>query len=110
MVVEEIRKFLEENLPDSVFFEDPSFDRSIVGVIVNGELVYSLSKMVSGLADDDSISEEGAMEFIDANTLRRLSYPCEIGPKPIVVDDDSGLSFELSDILNGLSSGGNSIG
>ena len=50
------------------------------------------------------------MEFIDANTLRRLSYPCEIGPKPIVVDDDSGMSFELSDILNGLSSGGNSIG
>ena len=55
-------------------FCDPSYDAAIVGASQNGCVVYDYNKMVKCLMDDDSMSEEDAMEFIDYNTIRTIPY------------------------------------
>lgn len=88
-----LRNFLEENSPDSVIFDDPAFDNSIVGLSSEGNLVYDLQKMIEELATDDNISTDEAYEFIDYNTMRILPY-ISSNKKPIIVD------FEFKELYN----------
>lgn len=55
-------------------FDDPAFDKSIIGITDEGRLVYDYEKMVDELAEEDGISREEAQEFIDYNTMRVLPY------------------------------------
>lgn len=48
------------------------------------------------MAEEDNISEEEALEFIEYNTLRAIPYFND-GLKPIVIETD----VALEDILNG---------
>lgn len=68
---------------EALYFENPSFDNSIVGVTPEGKLVYEWNKMIDELADDDGISAEEATEFIDYNTLRSIGY---WDMAPVVID------------------------
>lgn len=88
MILDGLREYLDEmSGGEAIVFDNPSFDRSIIGVNVsNGAAVYSLQKMVEELAKEDGISEEEAMEFIDYNTIRALPY-CHSGCAPIIVED-----------------------
>ena len=90
---EMLRKFLEENSPDSVIFNDPAFDNSIVGLSSEGNLVYDLQKMIEELAENDKISTDEAHEFIDYNTMRILPYIAS-SKKPVIVD------FEFKELYN----------
>ena len=84
---EEIRRFIEEVSEDAVVFEDPAFDHSIIGLTTDGRVVYDLDKMVEELSEDDNCSLEDALDFIDYNTLRALSYEnFRRGEAPIVID------------------------
>jgi hypothetical protein len=68
---------------DAVVFETPSYDDAIVGVS-DGRVVYDFNKMVDCLVNDEdmAMSEEEAVEFIEYNTIRALSY---IENAPIVM-------------------------
>ena len=78
MIDEKFRKALDELAQERELeilrLENPSFDNSIVGLTEDGRLVYSYDKMVRELRKDDKISTTEAMEFIDYNTIRALSY------------------------------------
>jgi hypothetical protein len=74
MVDEKIREFIAEVSEDAVVFDDPAFDHSIVGLSTDGRVIYEYDDMVAELAKDDNIEETDAIDFIDYNTLRALSY------------------------------------
>lgn len=106
MLNQKIReKICELGYKDSMLFDWPSFDNSILGVTIGGNVVYDYMLMAdefakeskqekdvieSGIDEDELIIE--AMEFIDYNTLGALAS-CS-GVKPIVLcesAEDGGL-------------------
>lgn len=87
--VEELKDLLNEmGYNDTVVFENPSYLKAIIGISDDGALCYSYEKMVQCLMEEDKMEEEDAMEFIDYNTIRALSYASSMGVRPIVVYND----------------------
>ena len=74
---------------DAVVFDGPDFDSAIIGVTTDGCVVYDYEKMVQKLQDDDGMTREEAIEFIDYNTIRALPY---IKNPPIVM-------YRLEDLI-----------
>lgn len=72
---------------DSIFFENPSYDTAIIGITDNGQVCYSYNKMVDYLVDNDGMTEEEAIEFIDYNTVRAIPYFASHGNVPVIVYD-----------------------
>ena len=101
MIIKEIRDLLNETCEDSIIFENPSFDKSIIGISTDGSIIYSLFRMIKEFAKDNNCSDEEALEFIDYNTIRAMSYITD-GVKPTIVDDTTCDYFEIKDILDKL--------
>ena len=70
-----IRMELEE---DTIVFERPAFDNSIIAVTTDGRAVYDYNKMVAELMADDEISEQEAIDWIEYNSLRAIPYAGEM--------------------------------
>lgn len=77
MNIEALEDFLDE---DATIFVNPSFEGAIVGATHDGRVVYSMRLMINSLMNEDNISEEEAIEFIDYNTLRTIPYMGEKAP------------------------------
>lgn len=87
--VNELKELLNElTYTGTVVFENPSYLDAIIGITDEGALCYSYEKMVKWLMDNDGMDYEGAMEFIDYNTIRALPYTSSMGVRPIVVYND----------------------
>ena len=87
--VEELKELLNElTYPGTVVFENPSYLDAIIGITDEGALCYSYEKMIKWLMDNDGMDYEGAMEFVDYNTIRAIPYAASMGVKPIVVYND----------------------
>lgn len=69
---------------DTIVFDNPNFDNSIIGITTDGKAVYDYYKMVAELMEDDKISEEEAIDFIDYNTIRAIPYAGEMAPVIII--------------------------
>jgi hypothetical protein len=65
---------------DTIVFDNPSFDNSIIGVTTDGHAVYDYEKMVEELMKDDNISEQDAIDWIEYNTIRAIPYAGEMAP------------------------------
>lgn len=78
----EIKEILcEIGLENSVVFENPDYESAIVGFDYNSDrVIYDYDKMVEFLVTTYSMEPEEAVEFIDVNTIRSLSYMGEKGP------------------------------
>ena len=77
----ELQTFLiERGDTESVFFTNPDYIDAIIGIIDDGRIVYSYSKMVENLMLNDIMSYEDAIEFIDYNTVRSLPHMGEHSP------------------------------
>ena len=69
------RELLNElGYENSVVFECPAYDAAIIGTTDDDRVVYSYDLMVRCLMDEDNMSYEEAIEFIDYNTMRALPY------------------------------------
>lgn len=87
--VKELKDLLNElEYKDTVVFENPSYLKAIIGLSDDGALCYSYEKMIECLMEEDGMDYEGAMEFIDYNTIRALPYASSMGIRPIVVYND----------------------
>lgn len=87
--VKELKDLLDElEYKDTVVFENPSYLKAIIGLSDDGALCYSYEKMIECLMEEDGMDYEGAMEFIDYNTIRALPYASSMGIRPIVVYND----------------------
>ena len=77
---EEIRNAIseqygEEAIENLSMFESPAFINAIIGFDAHHKkIVYDYEKMVGCLMDEDNMTEEEAIEFIDYNTLRTVPY------------------------------------
>lgn len=87
--VKELKDLLNElEYKDTVVFENPSYLKAIIGLSDDGALCYSYEKMIECLMEEDGMDYEGAMEFIDYNTIRALPYASSMGIRPVVVYND----------------------
>ena len=68
----------EEELQKIVQFENPDYANAVIGisdgVTHDDRTVYDFDKMVECLMNQDNMSEEEAIEFIEYNTIRALPY------------------------------------
>lgn len=65
---------------DSIVFDRPAFDNSIIAITTDRRAVYDYHKMVVELMEDDGISEEEAIDWIEYNTLRAIPYAGDMAP------------------------------
>ena len=65
---------------EAVVFDNPDFDDAIIGITDEGQVVYDYDDMVRTLSEQDHMTEEEAIEFIDYNTMRALPYAGEHAP------------------------------
>ena len=77
-----INKEIRESLPeDSLVFDNPSFDNSIIGVASNSDrVIYSYDKMVEEYMQDNNARDIDAIDWIEYNTIRALPYMGENAP------------------------------
>ena len=59
---------------DVLLLEDHTFDKSVIGISVDGRIIYSLEKMVEEFCEDEECDELEAFEWLDYNTMRALPY------------------------------------
>jgi hypothetical protein len=85
-VNENIRLELSE---DTIVFDNPAFDNSIIAITTDGQAVYDYNKMVCELMKDDNISEQEAIDWIEYNTLRAIPYAGEMAPIVVFTLEDS---------------------
>lgn len=52
----------------------PNYDDALIGVTTEGRAVYDYELMVECLVQHDNFPREGAIEWIEYNTLRALPY------------------------------------
>lgn len=72
---------VEIGLEDSIVFENPNYDSAIIGYDENsGRIVYDYEKMAEHLMDNDGMTYEEAVEFIDYNTVRACPYMGDSAP------------------------------
>lgn len=78
-------RLLEFGYEGSVILRNYDYETAIIGVDTEGRVVYSFEKMVKYLIDNEKMTEEEAIEWIEYNTIRALPY---MGDKaPIIVKE-----------------------
>lgn len=85
-VRELINEYLESQDASAYLFDNPSFDKAIIGISYDNRVVYSYELMVKDLMEQDNISELEAIEFIDYNTLRATDYMSNNAPIVVIQD------------------------
>lgn len=69
------REILADNgYEDSVVFENPSFDKAIIGVSHDDRVIYDYDLMVEAAMEEEGWTENEAMDWIDFNTIRSLPF------------------------------------
>ena len=86
------KKIADEGYTHSLFYDNEYYDDSIIGVDVNGKVVYEFDQMIEEYVNDnypdikDENSEEyanavnDAIEWIEYNTIRATPYAGELAP------------------------------
>lgn len=80
MTYDEVCNYAEENNIPIKLFENPRYPNSIIGLTVDDRAIYDMEQMVVDLMEEDKISYIDALEFIEYNTIRALSYMGEDAP------------------------------
>jgi hypothetical protein len=76
-----INEIIRNKLPeDALVFDNHSYDNSIIGVTFDGRAIYCLEMMIEELMQDEEMSMEEAIEWIEYNTIRSLPYAGEKAP------------------------------
>lgn len=68
-----------------IVFDNPEFDKAIVGVTTDNRVVYNYRAMAEYFASVNKCDVVEAMEFIDFNTIRALPYMG--GYAPVIMFD-----------------------
>lgn len=78
---QDIRDYVYEwGHENTLVFDNPDYDNAIIGVTHDGKAVYDYEEMVHCLINEEHMSDEEAMDFIDYNTIRSLPYAGEYAP------------------------------
>lgn len=81
VTLERIKEFLCDNgCEDAIVFENPEFCKAFLGVSDDGRLVYDYAKMIESLMEEEDLSEEESIDFVNYNTIRAIPYMGEKAP------------------------------
>lgn len=80
MTYEEVCEYAESQELQLKVFSSPSYNNSIVGISYDNRVIYDMDLMIEDLMKEENLSFEDALEFIEYNTLRALSYMGEDAP------------------------------
>lgn len=91
--MDEIEEYLFSRgltLEEGAGYFNADYLTAIVGVDIEGRLVYSYEKMIEWLMDKYGWDEEGAIDWIEFNVLRSIPYMGRLSPIIIheVADED----------------------
>lgn len=75
-----IERLEDAGFEDVLLFSNPSYDDALIGVTTDNRAVYEYNAMVDWLIENDDMSYDEAVEWIDYNTLRALPYYGEAAP------------------------------
>ena len=88
MVLQEKRDFIADCCPEAMVFDNPSFDKSIIGTdSLRGVAIYDYNKMIEEYMADEESSYEDAVDWIEYNTLRTIPYMGEYAPIVLLNSD-----------------------
>lgn len=73
-------RILNAGYEDVVYLTNYSYDDALIGISEDNRAVYDYNKMVKWLVETEKFTEEEAIEWIDYNTIRALSYMGEKAP------------------------------
>ena len=73
-------RLLEWGYEDVIIFTDYSYDDALIGVTTDNRAVYDYDLMVDWLCREERMDHEGAVEWIEFNTLRALPYAGDLSP------------------------------
>ena len=76
-------KLAENGYEDAVVFENPDYDRTIIGVTTENCVVYDYDTMLECLMTDYGMSIEMAMDFVDCSSIRACAY---VENAPIILE------------------------
>ncbi|MGN1327980.1 MAG: hypothetical protein ACI4VQ_07955 [Clostridia bacterium] len=80
MTYDEVCAYAEENNIPIKLFDNPRYPNSIIGLTVDDRAIYDMEQMIVDLMEEDKMSYIDALEFIEYNTIRALSYMGEDAP------------------------------
>jgi hypothetical protein len=73
--VEELREYLEaQGHEETTFFQNPSFVKAIIGISDSEQLIYDYDLMILAAMEEQDWDYESAVEWIDHNIFREISY------------------------------------
>lgn len=84
MTYEEVCKYAEDQEIEVKIFEDPSYKTAIIGISYDNRVIYDYDLMIEDLMKEENLSYEDALDFLEYNTLRALSYMGS--DAPIILD------------------------
>ena len=74
------------NEDEMVIFSDKAYEKALIGITTDKRAVYDYDKMVAGLVEQNGMTRDEAIEWIEYNTIRALDYikdgPIVMHPKP----------------------------
>lgn len=76
----------EEELNYIIVLEGDEFADGAIGLTDDNHLVYSYEKLIESLAETYG-SETDAIEWLEYNTIRSLSYMSSYGNEPIIIHE-----------------------
>lgn len=74
----------EMGYEDAVVFDNPEYDDAIIGVSVDGNVVYEYDAMVEVL-HQRGMTWDAAVDFLEYNTIRSIPYARADGAIPPIV-------------------------
>lgn len=80
---DDLCEWAEENNLQIKLFDNPRYPNSIIGLTQDNRAIYDMEQMIADLMQEDNLEYIDALEFIEYNTLRALSY--EGNDAPIVL-------------------------
>lgn len=80
---------LQEEYTDTTFFVNPGYISALVGISNSDKAVYDMEKMIEYLIQQDDMTYEEAVEWIEYNTLRAIPYADN---PPVVITNHVDLS------------------
>lgn len=80
MTYEEVCKYSKDQEIEIKVFSNPSYENSIIGISYDNRVIYDYDLMIEDLMEEEDLSFEDALEFLEYNTLRALPYMGEDAP------------------------------
>ena len=84
MTYEEVCKYAEDQEIEVKIFENTSYKTAIIGISYDNRVIYDYDLMIEDLMKEENLSYEDALDFLEYNTLRALSYMGS--DAPIILD------------------------